>query len=78
MSNIEITAFNPFALQSGPTTTDQGQEQEIIYYCESRFRQALLSMSKAPAIAQRWMQRCLQIELVCFLFTIGMSALRTD
>ena len=78
MSNIEITAFNPFALQSGPTSTDQAQEQQIIYYCESRFRKALLSISKAPAIAQQWMQQCLQMELVCFLYTITLNALRTD
>src|ERR1700742_2825485 len=64
MSQIEITAFHPFSLQSSPSGAEQRREQKIVYYCESRFRQALLVISQASATAQQWMQQCLHVEVV--------------
>jgi hypothetical protein len=64
MSNNTLTAFNPFALSSGSKQDDHLKMQEVIYYGESRFRQALIKISTAHADLQRWMQKWLQTELV--------------
>jgi len=68
MSSPSIHTFNPFSLQHGSNHDMHAKVQEVIYYGESRCRQALTDMSKAGARHQAWMQRSLQQELVCIFF----------
>ncbi|KAM6490261.1 hypothetical protein JOM56_014238 [Amanita muscaria] len=56
MSNNTLAIFNPFALQSGSNQAIHSLTQEIIWYGESRFRQALLAIYQANPERQRWMQ----------------------
>jgi hypothetical protein len=69
MFQKSITAFRPFALKNGSKSADQARYQEVIYYGESRFRQALLLISRANYAAQKWMQSNLRAELVCPIFS---------
>ncbi len=62
-----IRTFNPFNLQHGSDQEWHVKVQEIVYYGDSRFRQALAHISKADNRHQEWMQQCLQDELVCDL-----------
>jgi hypothetical protein len=61
-----IAPFDPFNLQRGSDERWHAKVQEIIYYGDSRFRQALADISLADHRHQGWMQSCLQRELVCF------------
>ena len=64
MPSASICLFNPFNHQH---SSDQGWHrhvQEVIYYGDSRFWQALADISKADAQHQLWMQGCLKEELV--------------
>ena len=67
MPSPSIHTFNPFNLQQGSNQGVHAKVQEVIYYGESRCRQALADMSKADSRHQDWMQRSLQKELVCIL-----------
>ena len=64
MSHNIIRAFDPFNLKHGSSNEDHIYIQEVIYYGESRFRQALAEMTKADPCHQMWMQSVLQIEVV--------------
>lgn len=64
MSSASIRRFNPFDLQHGSDQQWHTKVQEVIYYGDSRFRQALADISKADSRHQLWMQRCLKEELV--------------
>ena len=72
MSSPTIHTFNPFSLQHGSNQDMHAKVQEVIYYGESRCRQALNDMSKADVRHQAWMQRSLQQELVC-IFSLEFS-----
>ncbi|KIM38779.1 hypothetical protein M413DRAFT_29731 [Hebeloma cylindrosporum] len=63
MSSPSIHAFKPFNLGHGSTQEVHVKLQEIIYYGESRFQQAMAAMTKADAWHQGWMQECLKQEL---------------
>lgn len=60
----QIRLFNPFSLQLGADHEHHLQLQRVIYYAESRFRQALLMFQDAPDHKQTWMQTALREELV--------------
>jgi hypothetical protein len=60
-----IHTFDPFNLQQGSNKEWHVKVQRIIYYGESRFRQAAATMIQtADNRRQRWMQQLLQQELV--------------
>jgi len=70
MAPSSINVFRPFNLQH-----DRGEDlylllQQVIYYGESRFRAAAAKIIQADVRHHGWMQRCLQQEVVCFLFLI--------
>jgi hypothetical protein len=67
MSSASIRTFNPFDVQHGSDQKWHERVQEIIYYGDSRFRQALAHISKADPKHHLWMQMCLKEELVCQL-----------
>lgn len=64
MAYHQIKLFNPFSLQLGANQDQHRQIQRIIWYAESRFRQALLVCQEAPDPTQKWMQAALSKELV--------------
>ena len=65
MPSASIHLFNPFNLQHGSDQEWHRKLQEVIYYGDSRFRQALADISKSDSRHHLWMQKCLQDELVC-------------
>ncbi|KAF8958977.1 hypothetical protein BDZ97DRAFT_1923289 [Flammula alnicola] len=71
MSRHVLAIFSPFSLQNGSTKSCHRLTQDIIWYGESRFRQALIVISKADAEMQRWMQYCLREELFYVLGFVG-------
>ena len=60
-----ISPFDPFNLKYASSNDRHIFIQEIIYYGDSRFRQALADMTKADDRHQMWMQGVLQHEVVC-------------
>jgi len=64
MAYRQIKMFNPFSLQLGADSDHHRHIQRVIWYAESRFRQALLICHEAPDSQQRWMQATLWKELV--------------
>ncbi len=73
MSSQSIRIFNPFDLCPPPYSEDKWMVQEVIFYCESRFRCALQAMTRTAEDNLRWMQRCLRSELVCLCYSSGMA-----
>ncbi|KAF8965104.1 hypothetical protein BDZ97DRAFT_1813684 [Flammula alnicola] len=73
MSSHSIRTFNPFNLQHGSNKNWHIKVQEVIYYGESRFRQALAVITKSDGRHQEWMQRCLQRELMFIMSYIGIA-----
>jgi len=65
MPSASIRLFNPFDLQHGSDQEWHRKLQEVIYYGDSRFRQALADISKSDSRHHLWMQNCLKDELVC-------------
>jgi hypothetical protein len=70
MANRQIRLFNPFSLQLGADSDHHRQIQQVIWYAESRFRQALVIFHDAPDPKQRWMQSALREELVSHTFNM--------
>jgi len=64
MPSASIRLFNPFNLQHSSDQQWHRKVQEVIYYGDSRFRQALADISKSDSRHQLWMQSCLKDELV--------------
>ena len=73
-----IKAFRPFNLQHGMGVDLYVQLQKVIYYGESRFRAVVAQIIKANVQHHRWMQECLQDELVCFLCLMIIRVLSID
>ncbi|KAF8955609.1 hypothetical protein BDZ97DRAFT_1764655 [Flammula alnicola] len=71
MSHNVLASFNPFSLQNGSKAKCHHRTQQIIWYGESRLRQALIVISKADAEAQAWMQHILREELFYLLGYVG-------
>ncbi|KAF8950436.1 hypothetical protein BDZ97DRAFT_1933983 [Flammula alnicola] len=71
MSHNVLASFNPFSLQNGSKEKCHHRTQQIIWYGESRLRQALIVISQADAEAQAWMQHILREELFYLLGYVG-------
>jgi len=68
MPSASIRLFNPFNLQHGSDQEWHKKLQEVIYYGDSRFRQALADINRSDSRHHLWMQSCLKDELVCDSF----------
>jgi hypothetical protein len=65
MNRIPITnLFNAYDLQAHPYDEDKIHSQEVVDYCEARFRLALQSMMGRSGEDQKWMYRILFREMV--------------
>jgi hypothetical protein len=65
MPRIPITnLFNVYDLQVNPLNEDKIRSQEVVNYCEARFRVALQAMMKRSEQDQEWMFKILYRELV--------------
>jgi hypothetical protein len=63
-----IHLYNAFDLHLASDDGFHLKVQQLIVYSESRFRQALLIITKASQNDQKWMQINLQKEVVSDLF----------
>jgi hypothetical protein len=62
---IPIThLFNVYDLQVNPIDEDKIRSQDVINYCEARFRVALQAMMKRSDKDQKWMYNILYREVV--------------
>ena len=69
MANIKITnLLNTFHLDSDPDAHDKIDCQEVVDYCEARFRVILQTILECTIDDQRWMVRVLFRELVFVFF----------
>ena len=69
MSRIPITnLFNAYDLQVNPLDEDKISSQQVVNYCEARFRVALQAMMRRSEKDQKWMYQILFQEMV-FLIT---------
>ena len=59
-----LRRFSHFSLQIGSTNKLHTRLQAIVWYVESRFRQALIKISRADHKQQQWMQWLLANEVV--------------
>jgi hypothetical protein len=65
MTSIPITdLFNAYDLQLNPLNEDKIRSQEVVNYCEARFRVALQEMMKRSEQDQKWMFKILFREMV--------------
>lgn len=67
MPSRTLSLFSLFSLQQGSKTKDHRWTQEVVWYGESRFREALLHIIKAEDRHQQWMQHYLQEETVSMI-----------
>ncbi|KAF8164789.1 hypothetical protein B0H34DRAFT_670799 [Crassisporium funariophilum] len=74
MADRQIRLFSVFSLQLGADAKLHSRLQEILWYAESRFRQALLVIHTAADRHQKWMQSALQDELKFVLMVVGQAA----
>lgn len=71
MSHVPITNFfNAYDLQINPYEEDKINSQEVVNYCEARFRVALQEIMKHSDADQEWMLKVLYRELVLSLTCI--------
>jgi len=67
MANKPVTnLFNPYDLLVDPYEDDKINCQEVVDYCEARFRVALQALFSSTKEDQSWMTRILFRELVRF------------
>ena len=65
MTHIPITQlFNAYDLQVNPLEEDKIRSQEVVNYCEARFRVALQTMMWRSEKDKRWMFKFLYQEMV--------------
>jgi len=68
MTRVPITnLFNAYDLQVNPLDEDKIKSQEVINYCEARFRVALQVMMGRSEQDQAWMYDILFHEMVFFI-----------
>jgi hypothetical protein len=68
MTRLPITnLFNAYDLQVNPLDEDKIRSQEVVNYCEARFRVALQEMMKRSEQDQHWMSTILYREMVVSL-----------
>jgi len=72
MTHILITnLFNVYNLQVNPYDEDKIRSQEVVNYCEARFRVALQTIMKRSEQDQKWMYRALFQEMVFIITCIS-------
>jgi hypothetical protein len=65
MTRVPIThLFNAYDLQDNPLEEDKIGSQEVVNYCEARFRVALQTIMRSSEKDQRWMFKILYQEMV--------------
>jgi hypothetical protein len=65
MTRIPITnLFNAYDLQVNPLDEDKIKSQEVVNYCEARFRVALQAMMRRSKDDHLWMYEALYYEMV--------------
>ena len=65
MTHIPLTnLFNAYDLQLNPLDEDKIRSQEVVNYCEVRFRVALQEMMRRSEHDQKWMFEILYREMV--------------
>jgi len=70
MSRIPITdLFDAYDLQVNPLEEDKIGSQEVVNYCEARFRVALQAMMRRSDNDQKWMYKILYKEMVFVIKT---------
>jgi hypothetical protein len=69
--NIVTHLFNAYDLQADPYEADKINCQEVVDYCEARFRVALQAMMNATDEDLNWMTMTLFRELVRFVFDLS-------
>ena len=57
--------FHAYDLQINPYDEDKISSQDVVNYCEARFRVALQAMMKRSEKDQKWMYKVLSREMVC-------------
>jgi hypothetical protein len=68
MTRIPITnLFNAYDLQVNPLDEDKIKSQQVVNYCEARFRVALQAMMGRSEKDQQWMYRNLYREMVSLI-----------
>jgi hypothetical protein len=66
MPRIPIThLFNAYDLQVNPLEEDKIKSQEVVNYCEARFRVAMQAIMGASEKDQKWMFGILYREMAC-------------
>jgi hypothetical protein len=71
MASVQITnLLNSFHLDSDPNEADKVNSQEVVDYCEARFRVILQSVLNSTADQQSWMIKTLFRELVIIVFVV--------
>jgi hypothetical protein len=65
MTRIPLTnLFNAYDLQLNPLNEDKIKSQEVVNYCEARFRVTLQAMMRRSEQDQKWMFEILYREMV--------------
>jgi hypothetical protein len=64
MTTPILRLFSYFSLQWGSEEVLHHRTQLIVWYAESRFRQALIKISQADIRRQKWLQIYLKEEVV--------------
>ena len=64
MDRTPISLFNAYDLQSPPYSINVLPTEEVILYCEARFRRALHAVLAAEDDNRNWMLNILNKELV--------------
>ncbi len=65
MTRIPITnLFNAYDLQPNPLNEDKIKSQEVVNYCEARFRVILQVMMERSDEDQKWMYKIFFQEMV--------------
>jgi hypothetical protein len=65
MSRSAIHLFNPYDVVQNPYNEDKLRIQDVIYYCEARFRAAMVAMSDEEVVDRvKWMRVALGSEVV--------------
>jgi hypothetical protein len=68
MTYFPIThLFNAYDLQVNPLDEDKIASQDVVNYCEARFRVALQAMMGKSEKDQKWMYKILFKEMVCLM-----------
>jgi len=66
MIHVPITnLFHAYDLQINPHDEDKINSQDVVNYCEARFRVALQAMMERSENDQKWMYKVLSWEMVC-------------